>query len=310
MSIASEVSISKNSGDILEYVIRDKDKIIIGRFIVLEIDKENKKINVKLKFYRIEKQQLLRDTLSVMLRAFFKDIYINKINIFVVEKIELNPFLDLGFTLEGILSNNIFTQGKYYDELIMGINREEYYSSTRVDTIAFKSKNLLIRNLNLDDDNELLEYYIRNKKHLEKFEPKRDIHFYTKEVQKNILIEDYRQFLNGISIDFGIFIENKLIGKIKLSNIVYGIFKNGILGYSIDYEYQGRGLMKEAVNAVIDYAFNEMELHRIEASALIDNEKSRGVLLGCGFSILGINKKYLFINGKWHDHITYYRIRD
>ena len=309
MAIMQEVSISKNSGDVLEYVIRDKDKINIGRFVVLEIDKENKKCSVKFKFYRREHKQLLRDTLMIMLKAFYKDISINKVNIFVVETIELSAFLDLGFTLEGILSNNIYNQGIYYNELSMGINREEYYSATRVDNIVLKSNKLLIRNLNLEDNKELLDYYVRNKKHFEKYEPKRDIQFYTEEVQKNILIDSYRQFMNGASIDFGIFIDDKLIGKIKLSNIVYGIFKNGILGYSIDENYQGKGLMKEAVKMVLQYAFNEVELHRIEASALVDNERSKGVLLECGFKELGINKQYLFINGKWQDHITFYITR-
>ena len=38
MSEKKEVSISKNPGEDMEYLIRDKDKINIGRFIVLEID--------------------------------------------------------------------------------------------------------------------------------------------------------------------------------------------------------------------------------------------------------------------------------
>ena len=106
-----------------------------------------------------------------------------------------------------------------------------------------------------------------------------------------------------------IFKDEKFIGKIKLSNIVYGIFKSGILGYSIDKDEQGKGYMKESVKLMMDYAFSECELHRIEASALVDNEKSIGVLKSCGFKILGVNKNYLLINGKWRDHVTYYIIK-
>ena len=50
--------------------------------------------------------------------------------------------------------------------------------------------------------------------------------FYSVEVQNNILKDSYRQFIDGVAIDFGIFKDNKLIGKLKLSNIVHGIFKN------------------------------------------------------------------------------------
>ena len=67
--------------------------------------------------------------------------------------------------------------------------------------------------------------------------------------------------------------------------------------------------MKETVNMVVNYAFNELGLHRIEASALVDNERSKNVLNGCGFEELGRNKNYLFINGKWHDHITFYMVK-
>ena len=90
---------------------------------------------------------------------------------------------------------------------------------------------------------------------------------------------------------------------------MYGVFKSAVLGYSIDEEYQGKGYMKEAVNLTVNYAFRDLDLHRVEASVLLDNEKSKGVPLSNGFKELGINEKYLFINGVWQDHITYYKIK-
>ena len=68
--------------------------------------------------------------------------------------------------------------------------------------------------------------------------------------------------------------------------------------------------MKEAVRLVIKYAFSEMDLHRIEASTLLDNVKSQRVLLANGFKELGVNKDYLLINGDWRDHRTFYIIND
>ena len=108
----------------------------------------------------------------------------------------------------------------------------------------------------------------------------------------------------------GIFKEDKLIGKIKLSNIVYGSLKSGILGYSIDKEEQGHGYMRESVNLFLKYIFEECDLHRVEASAMVDNIKSRNVLSGCGFKLVGVNEKYLLINGRWKDHATYYLIKE
>lgn len=303
------VSILKSSSNSNEYIIKDKDKINIGRFIITDLDEENRKCDIKFKFYRVNDQDLLTETLKLVLKAVFNEIRVNKINIFISELIPVSPFLDLGFVLEGIFNENIYSQGNYFSELSMGINRSDYNYGNRISLVNIEGKDFNIKLLTPEHAQNLLDYYIRNKKHLEPFEPVRDNSFYTYEVQKNILSDSYRQFLNGTAVDLGIFKDDYLIGKLKLSNIVYGIFKSGILGYSIDKDEQGKGYMKEAVNLVVNYAFQDLDIHRVEASALVDNEPSKHVLIGCGFKELGINKKYLYINGGWKDHITYYKVR-
>ena len=303
-----EVNIELIKGTLDDYIVKDKDKIIIGRFTITELDKENKKCNLKLKFYREDNYDLLKITLEAILKAVFKDKNIFKANVVVSENINLKPFLDIGFTLEAIFTDNIFTKGSFYDELSFGINRNEYLNSGRNNIVEMKGKNILIRNFTPDDAQDLLEYYLRNKDHLKEFEPVRDASFFTYEMQKEILLESYRQLMTGVGSDLGIYKDNKLIGKAKISNIVYGVLKSGILGYSIDKEYEGKGYMKEAINLVLEYAKEYLDLHRIEASVLTTNERSKGVLSSCGFEEVGINKKYLYINGKWSDHITFYKI--
>ena len=308
MDNQKDVNIELIKGTLDDYIIKDKDKIVIGRFTITELDKENKKCNLKLKFYREDNYDLLKITLEAILKAVFKDKNTFKANIVVSENINLKPFLDTGFTLEAIFTDNIFIKGSFYDELSFGINRNEYLNAGRNNIVEIQGKNISIRNFTPDDAEELLEYYLRNKEHLREFEPVRDASFFTCETQKEILLESYRQLMTGSGSDLGIYIDNKLIGKAKISNIVYGVFKNGILGYSIDKEYEGRGYMKEAINLVLEYAKDYLDLHRIEASALTTNERSKGVLLACGFEEVGVNKKYLYINGKWSDHITFYKI--
>ena len=303
-----EVNIELIKGTLDDYIVKDKDKIVIGRFTITELDKENKKCNLKLKFYREDNYDLLKITLESILNAVFKDKNIFKANVVVSENINLKPFLDIGFTLEAIFTDNIFTKGSFYDELSFGINRNEYLNSGRNNIVEIKGKNILIRNFTPDDAQELLDYYVRNKEHLREFEPVRDASFFTYEMQKEILLESYRHLMTGVGSDLGIYKDDKLIGKAKISSIVYGVFKSGILGYSIDKEYEGKGYMKEAINLVLEYAKEYLDLHRIEASVLPTNERSKGVLLSCGFEEIGINKKYLYINGKWSDHITFYKI--
>ena len=298
------VNIELIKGTLDDYIIKDKDKIVIGRFTITELDKENKKCNLKLRFYREDNYDLLKVTLEAILKAIFKDNNIFKVNITVSENINLKPFLDSGFVLEAIFTDNIFIKGSFYDELSFGINRHDYLNSNRANIVELVGKNVVVRNFTPDDAQELLEYYIRNNEHLREFEPVRDNSFFTYEAQRELLLESYRQLMTGVGSDLGIY----LIGKAKISNIVYGVFKNGILGYSIDKNYEGRGYMKESISLIINYAKDYLDLHRLEASVLTTNERSKGVLLSCGFEEIGLNKQYLYINGKWSDHITFYKI--
>ncbi|NME83928.1 GNAT family protein [Clostridium sp. SM-530-WT-3G] len=300
------IKIESNKSNFNEYIVKDINDIIIGRFIIVELNIESRKCDVKLNFYRGNKHDLLRDTLKLLLRTIFKDGKIHKVNIIVYEDINFEAFLEQGFVLEGVFSQNEYSKGHYIDEISFGITRDDYNSCERFSLVELYGENITLRNFTPGDAEKLLDYYIRNKKHLAPFEPIRDSSFFTLENQISLLNESYKQLLNGTSIDMGIFKDDRLIGKLKLSNIVYGSLKSGILGYSIDEKEQGHGYMRESVNLFLEYAFEECNLHRIEASAMVDNEKSRNVLSKCGFKLVGINEKYLIINGAWRDHATYY----
>ena len=87
MGSQKEVNIELVKGALNDYVIKDKDKIVIGRFTITELDKENKKCNLKLRFYREDNYDLLKVTLEAILKAIFKNNNIFKVNITVSEKI-------------------------------------------------------------------------------------------------------------------------------------------------------------------------------------------------------------------------------
>jgi ribosomal-protein-alanine N-acetyltransferase len=218
-------------------------------------------------------------------------------------------FTDLGFKLEGIISNSIIFNKMFKDELLFGVDFDNFRNDHKYKDIEIKGRNIELSVLTPDDAEEVLNYYLKNKKYLSPFEPDRDESFYTLVGQKRILIEGYKQFLNGDSVNFGIYKDRKFIGKIQISNIVMGVFKNAFVGYSIDENEQGKGYMKEALTLVTEYAFDDIGVHRLEASTLLDNIKSQKVLKACDFKELGINEKYLFINGKWKDHITFYKTK-
>ena len=111
-------------------------------------------------------QILLRETLLSILRAVFKDNSIYKANILVNENINYKVFLDLGFTLEGIFTENIFANGIFLDELSFGINRSEFYSKQRNYIVNLKGERITLRSFTPDCAEELLNYYIKNKEQI------------------------------------------------------------------------------------------------------------------------------------------------
>jgi ribosomal-protein-alanine N-acetyltransferase len=97
--------------------------------------------------------------------------------------------------------------------------------------------------------------------------------------------------------------ESHIIGTCSLSNIIRGVFLACHMGYSCAERYEGQGYMKKIVSHAVDYAFNDMRLHRIMANYMPENERSGGLLKSLGFEREGLAKDYLHINGKWEDHV-------
>ncbi len=117
----------------------------------------------------------------------------------------------------------------------------------------------------------------------------------------------HRDFAQGTGIAFLIF-ENAtghLIGGISMGNIRRGVAQTAHIGYWMGEAHAGRGLMRAAVELVLDHAFERLRLNRIEAACIPSNERSIRVLEKAGFTREGLLRSYLKINGAWHDHILY-----
>jgi RimJ/RimL family protein N-acetyltransferase len=97
----------------------------------------------------------------------------------------------------------------------------------------------------------------------------------------------------------------RIVGKVVLSQIVRGVFHSCFLGYKLDGALQGRGYATEAVRRVMDVAFHELRLHRIEAHVIPRNVRSVKLLERLGFQAEGYGPKYLKIHGIWEDHLHF-----
>ncbi|MFD4955603.1 GNAT family N-acetyltransferase [Streptomyces sp. NPDC058451] len=93
-----------------------------------------------------------------------------------------------------------------------------------------------------------------------------------------------------------------IVGGANINNIVRGALQNGTLGYTAYASTTGRGYMTEGLWLVIQHAFGELGLHRLEANIQPDNTASLKLIQRLGFQREGYSTAFQFINGEWRDH--------
>lgn len=99
--------------------------------------------------------------------------------------------------------------------------------------------------------------------------------------------------------------DEALVGGVTLSNVRRGVAQTASLGYWASQAHANNGYITAAVRAVVRYAFDDLDLHRVEAACQPDNAPSRRVLEKAGFTHEGVAKAYLKINGAWRDHLLF-----
>ncbi|MBD2120439.1 GNAT family N-acetyltransferase [Trichocoleus sp. FACHB-262] len=121
-----------------------------------------------------------------------------------------------------------------------------------------------------------------------------------------ITIERAEQFINqmnekfatnkGIRWAIALKSTNRLIGTCGY-NAVYSSSRRAVIGYELKREHWKQGYMQEALHAMIEYGFAELQLNRLEAFVIPGNERSIQVLSKLGFIEEGILREY----GFWKD---------
>lgn len=171
---------------------------------------------------------------------------------------------------------------------------------------AIHTERLQLRSLTAEAAPEVLAYLERNREFLEPWETKRDASYYTLETQSRLLADEADKISSGQLFKLWFYTQgenSRIIGSAAISNIVRGAFLSCHLGYKLDEQERNKGYMTEALRPMIDYAFRELGLHRIEANIMPRNAASLAVVHKLGFYHEGVAFKYLQINGVWEDHI-------
>lgn len=109
----------------------------------------------------------------------------------------------------------------------------------------------------------------------------------------------------GRALPWAIIVDGQFAGQLTVGGITYGSLRSAYIGYWIDKELAGRGIMPAAVAMACDYCLDVVRLHRIEINIRPENTASLRVVEKIGLRKEGERPKYLHIDGEWRDHLTY-----
>lgn len=179
---------------------------------------------------------------------------------------------------------------------------------SEMSTIAAKefpqleTKRLILREMTFDDEEDIFESF--SDENVTKYFSMKP--FASVEESEKIIKRAKNLFEEENGIQWGIVLKesNILVGTCGYEAWVKSSYR-GEIGYDLRLSHWGRGIMSEALRAVIQYGFEEMELNRIEATTRADNTRSVNMLSRLGFQKEGLLRETVYWEGTFYDQILF-----
>lgn len=160
-----------------------------------------------------------------------------------------------------------------------------------------------LRQLRLEDAEELYAAADRNRAHLRTFLPW---------VDPTRSVDDTRAFLHtaqaqadaGEGFTAGLVVNGAIAGCIGLHRIDWPN-RNVSLGYWIDERHQGRGLITAGCRLLIDHIVSDLKLNRVEIRCAVENRRSRAIPERLGFRQEGVLLGAQWVNDRFLDLVVY-----
>ncbi len=189
----------------------------------------------------------------------------------------------------------------------------------------YETKRLVMKVCHDDVAEQVLSFYEGNRDFFDKYEMTRADNFYTLAYQQATLKVEYDETFRRRMIRFYIFkkdeiadinkdyevineldiIRKRIVGSVSLTQIRTGAFKDALFGYKLDNRYWGQGYATEACKKLMEIAFDELGLHKLNAMIMPDNERSIKLIEGLGFKREGLLREACEVNHAHEDHILY-----
>lgn len=158
-----------------------------------------------------------------------------------------------------------------------------------------------------NDSHSIQRYYLNNKTFfkawLPTYAPRRfELDFITEHTTQLL-----QQYLKGDALPLLVLgrRSNRLLGRINYTKIQRGNLQACFVGYQLNQEDVGKGLITEALEEGNRYVFEYLHLHRINAYIMPSNQASIRVVEKLGFQQEGLSKAVLKIDNAWRDHWRY-----
>ena len=159
-------------------------------------------------------------------------------------------------------------------------------------------------------NSKLLKQYVRWKNHPRVRKYARNVVPRTLEDQKQRFESKVEKFKDHISLDIWHKKDKKAIGNLGLGHIDWiNGWANAFL-FIGEPEYWNKNIATEATELLIEYAFNELNLNKLQGGAAVENIGSWTVAEKMGFKLEGIRKHTMYIDGKYVDVKTHSLLKE
>ena len=166
---------------------------------------------------------------------------------------------------------------------------------------------ITLKMLNAKNAEELYNITNRSRAYLREWLPWLD---YTKSADDSLqfIMNNFQLYAERKSVTAGIFYKGALAG-VAGYNTIDWTNKIAYIGYWLDIEHQGKGIMTRVVRALIDHAFNEYDLNRVDIRAASGNMKSQAIPKRLGLTQEGVLRQCEWLYDHFVDHAVYSMLR-
>jgi len=212
-------------------------------------------------------------------------------------------YLRNGYKIEGVRRRAALIDGSFRDEFYIANQLDDPHTIRPLPIL--KTQRLLIEPLFNQNPSSIVDYFRKNADHFAKTDPAKPDGFYSEDYWEGKITQALSEYFSDSAVRLVIKDPEscRIMGTINFTQIFRGPFQACYLGFGIESQSEGQGLMKESLESAIEFMFTEFNIHRIMANHLLSNTRSSKTLGSLGFQEEGQAKDYLLIADHWQDHV-------